>query len=88
MTEWMQVTAQGDLEADVERQPLTATNTIVEQVENGDVPSRVRDDFADSDDSPVASPATEVVPAWRSVVPSKHHDDVRTGRYRCQSDRA
>ena len=45
MTEALAFASAGKVKADIELQPLSAINSVLERLENGDVPSRVVLDF-------------------------------------------
>lgn len=63
MAECLQFAAQGKVKADIELQPLSSINTVLDRLEKGDVPSRVVLDFGVASQPVAIASAKQGVPA-------------------------
>jgi propanol-preferring alcohol dehydrogenase len=63
MAECLDFAAQGKVKADIELQPLSGINKVLERLEHGDVPSRVVLDYTAAGSQKAASSIREAVPA-------------------------
>jgi propanol-preferring alcohol dehydrogenase len=63
MAECLDFAAKGKVKADIELQPLSSINKVLERLEHGDVPSRVVLDFTDTKSEKTAGATAEAVRA-------------------------